>query len=233
MREPRSSSSRITRQVDADDGGAALRAAAAAVTAGHYAWVVLTSVNAVERLMGVLRDARALAPALIAAVGPATAAALRQAGVEPDLVPAQHSARGLVEQFPAATAGAAPVLFPSADIAPDTVVDGLAPKGWSVDRVTAYRTVPVATHGPEVLTRVAAADAVVFTASSSVWAFAELKGPDGKAVPAPRQVVCIGQATAQAAREAGHTGVLQAKDSTTEGIVAELVDCFGRHGATP
>jgi uroporphyrinogen III methyltransferase/synthase len=223
----------LTEQVDADDGGEALRVAAAAVTAGHYAWVVLTSVNAVERLMAVLRDARALAPALIAAVGPATAVALRRAGVEPDLVPAQHSARGLVEQFPDASADAAPVLFPSADMAPDTVADGLAHKGWSVDRVTAYRTVPVATHGREVLARVAAADAVVFTASSSVLAFAELRGPDGKAVPAPRHVVCIGPATAQTAREAGHTGVRQAKDSTTEGIVAELVDCCGRDGATP
>ncbi len=58
-------------------------------------------------------------------------------------------------------------------------------KGWSVDRVTAYRTVSVAPPGPEVLARVAAADAVVFTASSSVQAFAALRQPDGAAVRAP------------------------------------------------
>ena len=41
--------------------------------------------------MGELRDARALGATLVAAVGPATADALRAAGVEPDLVPAEHS----------------------------------------------------------------------------------------------------------------------------------------------
>ena len=50
--------------------------------------------------MAELRDARALAPVLVAAVGPATADALRREGVEPDLVPAEHSARALVETFP-------------------------------------------------------------------------------------------------------------------------------------
>jgi uroporphyrinogen III methyltransferase / synthase len=223
----------LTRQVDADDGGAALRATAAGVAAGRYGWVVLTSVNAVERFMSELRDARVLASVLVAAVGPATADALRRSGVEPDLVPAHHSARGLVEQFPDGSADAAAVLFPCADIAPDTVVDGLASKGWSVDRVTAYRTMRAVAPDRAVLARVAAADALVFTASSSVLAFAELRGPDGAAVPAPRHVVCIGPATAETAREAGYSGVRQAQDASTEGIVAELVDSFGSGGGTP
>ena len=88
----------LTRQVDPADGSAALRAAAAAVA--DNAWVVLTSVTAVERFMGALRDARGLGSVLVAAVGPATADALRRAGVEADLVPTEHSARGLVEAFP-------------------------------------------------------------------------------------------------------------------------------------
>jgi uroporphyrinogen III methyltransferase/synthase len=165
---------------------------------------------------------------MIAAVGPATADALRRAGLEPDLVPAIHSARGLVEQFPDASRDAVPVLFPSADIATDTIVDGLTQKGWSVDRVTAYRTVPVATHDAETLARVGEADAVVFTASSSVLAFSRLQGTDHAPLSPPRHVVCIGPATAQTAREAGFSGVLQAADPSTEGIVAELVEHFSR-----
>ena len=89
----------LTHQVDPSDGGAALRAAAAGVRGNR--WVVLSSVNAVERLMAQLRDARALGDVQVAAVGPATADALRRAGVEPDLVPARHSAQGLVDEFPA------------------------------------------------------------------------------------------------------------------------------------
>ena len=161
----------LTRQVEPADGGAALAAAAASVQDNR--WVVLTSVNAVERFMGALRDARALGGVLVAAVGPATADALRRAGVEPDLVPAEHSARGLVEEFPdadgvdgvgraggAGGAGARRVLFPCADLAPGTIPDGLAAKGWDVRRVEAYRTVARAAPEPALLDRVAAADAL-------------------------------------------------------------------------
>jgi uroporphyrinogen III methyltransferase / synthase len=221
----------LTRQVDAEDGGAALRAAAA--TVGSYAWLIATSVNAVDRFVAELRDARALAPLLVAALGPATADAFRMAGIEPDLVPAEHSARGLVEVFPTAATGTTRILFPCADIAPDTIVAGLAQKGWSVERVTAYRTVPVATPGPDVLAQVASADAVVFTATSSVRAFTDLHGPHGVAVAAPRHVVCIGPTTAEAARAAGMSGVHEAWGASTEGIVAELVDHFGRLRGDP
>ena len=115
----------LTRQVDPADGGAALRAAAAAVR--DNAWVVLTSVTAVERFMGALRDARALGSVLVAAVGPATADALRRAGVEADLVPAEHSASGLVEAFPdAAGPVRAGCCSPRRTSLPETIPDGLA-----------------------------------------------------------------------------------------------------------
>jgi uroporphyrinogen III methyltransferase/synthase len=219
----------LTRQVDAADGGAALRAAASDV--GDSRWVVFTSVNAVERFVAELRDARAFGSAGVAAVGDATADALRARGIEPDLVPAEHSARGLVEAFPPADSGASTrVLFPAADIAPATIDDGLARLGWVVKRVDAYRTVPAATPEPEILARVARADALVLTATSSVHAFAALRTLDGDAVPAPAHVVCIGPTTAEAARSAGMTGVREARGASTEGIVAELSDHFGAAG---
>jgi uroporphyrinogen III methyltransferase/synthase len=231
----------LTRQVDAADGGSALRAAVASVERGEFRWVVLTSVNAVDRFMAALRDARALAGVGVAAVGPATADALRKAGVEPDLVPAEHSARGLVEEFPTADAAADSaegstagegrrVLFPAADLAPGTIPVGLSEKEWDVVRVEAYRTVPLSAPEPAVLARAGAADAVVFTATSSVQAFAALRTPEGAPVPVPRHVVCIGPTTAEAARAAGMAGVHEAWGSTAEGIVAELVGHFGAGG---
>ena len=215
----------LTHQVGAADGGAALRAAAATVR--DNAWVVLTSRNAVDRFMAELPDARALAGVLVAAVGPSTADALRAAGVEPDLVPGEHSARGLVEQFPDADDGdMRRVVFPCADLAPDTIVDGLAQKGWDVARVEAYRTVPLLAPEPAVLARVARADALVLTATSSVRAFTTLHTPEGAALPPPPHVVCIGPTTAAAARAAGLPGVHEARGASAEGIVAELVDHF-------
>ncbi len=219
----------LTRQVDAADGGAALRAAASLV--GECRWVVFTSVNAVNRFVAELHDARAFGSASVAAVGGASADALRAEGVEPDLVPAEHSARGLVEVFPqAGSEGARKVLFPCADIAPDTIDRGLAQLGWEVQRVEAYRTVPAAVPEPEMLVRVAQADALVLTATSSVRAFVSLRGPDGESVPVPAHVVCIGPTTAEAARDAGMTGVHEAWGASTEGIVAELSDHFGLAG---
>jgi uroporphyrinogen III methyltransferase/synthase len=218
----------LTRQVDPADGGAALRAAAATVR--NEAWVVLTSVNAVDRFMAELPDARALAGVLVAAVGPATADALRLAGVEPDLVPGEHSARGLVEEFPdAATTDKRRVLFPCADLAPDTIAHGLAQKGWDVARVEAYRTVPLSAPEPAVLARVTRADALVLTATSSVYAFTALRTPEGAAVTPPPHVVCIGPTTAAAARGARMSGVHEAWGASADGIVAELVDHFA-HG---
>jgi uroporphyrinogen III methyltransferase / synthase len=211
----------LTRQVDPADGGAA----AGAVR--DHRWVVLTSVNAVDRFMAALRDARDLGPVRVAAVGPATADALRRAGVEPDLVPAEHSARGLVEEFPPAADGDTRVLFPSADLAPDTIVEGLADKGWDVRRVEAYRTVPRSAPEPELLDRVAAADALTFAATSSVQAFLALRTAEGEPVPRPPHVVCIGPTTAAAARAAGLHGVVEAWGASAGGIVAELVGHFG------
>ncbi len=223
----------LTRQVDAADGGVALRAAAGSVATRR--WLVLTSVTAVERFMAELRDARALGSVLVAAVGLATADALRRDGVEPDLVPAEHSARALVESFPDFDGtGSSSVLFPSADLAADTVELGLRDRGWDVTRVEAYRTVPLATPPPELLARVGGADAITFTATSSVHAFLALRTPEGSAVPVPPHVVCIGRTTADAARAAGLVGVHVAWGASAQGMVDELVSHFGdqQHGGS-
>ena len=217
----------LTRQVEPGDGGAALQAAAAAVQENE--WVVLTSVNAVDRFMGALRDARALGSVLVAAVGPATADALRRAGVESDLVPAEHSARGLVEEFPDAP-GARSVLFPSGDLAPATIPDGLGQKGWEVRRVEAYRTVARAAPEPALLERVAAADAVTLSATAAVHAFLALRTPEGRPVAAPAHVVCIGPTTAAAARAAGLENVHEAWGASAQGIVDELIGELGPGG---
>jgi uroporphyrinogen III methyltransferase/synthase len=213
----------LTEQTGAGDGGAALRAAAAEV--GRYRWVVLTSVNAVQRFMAELRDARSLGATMVAAVGPATADALRATGVEPDLVPAQHWAPGLIAEFPDAEPGSDDirVLFPGADQAPSTIPDGLGAKGWDVVRVEAYRTVALAPPAPAVLSRVTQADAVVFTASSAARAFASLTSDDGTPLDGPPLVVCIGPSTADTARALGMNQVEEAHGASTEGIVAALI----------
>jgi uroporphyrinogen III methyltransferase / synthase len=222
----------LTEQVDPSDGGAALRAAAAAA---GFAWLVFTSAHAVARFVAAAgRDAPGPGGAHVAAVGPATADALTAAGLEPDLVPAVHSARGLVEEFPTAAGGGSRlVLFPAGDLAPGTLEEGLRKKGWDVERVEAYRTVAASAPDASVLARVATADALVLFAASSVRAFIALRTEEGEAVPVPAHVVGIGASTVEAARSAGMTGVHEARAASPEGVVAELCEHFGPSGPSP
>ncbi len=208
----------------------ALRAAAASVRDND--WVVVTSITAADRFMGALRDARALGGVRVAAVGPATADALRRSGVEPDLVPAEHSARGLVEEFPdRAGAGSGRVLFPCADLAPGTIAEGLGQKGWDVRRVEAYRTVARAAPEPALC---GAGDRRRRVDASPprrrVQAFMALRTAAGGPVTPPAHVVCIGPTTAAAARAAGLAGVHEAWGSSAQGIVDELIGHLGAAG---
>jgi uroporphyrinogen-III synthase len=216
----------LTAQVDPADGGAALRAAVAGMH--DYAWAVVTSVNAAERLAAAIGAEGVSHPRRVAAVGPATAAALRVAGMEVDLVPSVHNAAGLVEDFPEAVPFTLhAVLFPAADQASETVVDGLRAKGWDVRRVEAYRTVDLRAPEPERLAQVMTADAIVFTASSAVRAFAALGPPALDVSESTALAVCIGPATAEAARDAGWRMVVEAPRASADGIVDAIVGRLG------
>jgi uroporphyrinogen III methyltransferase/synthase len=179
------------------------------LVSGRYLWVAFTSVNAVravrEKFEEYGLDARAFAGVKVAAVGGQTAAALQAFGVQPDLVPTgEQSAHGLLEDWPPYDADLDPidrVFLPRADIATETLAEGLVSLGWEIDDVTAYRTVRAAPPAAEIREAIKGGgfDAVVFTSSSTVR---NLVGIAGK--PHARTVIaCIGPATAKTAEEHG------------------------------
>src|SRR5919197_3954412 len=105
---------------------------------GGFAWVVFSSPRAVDAVferMDALGYRRGMA-AMIAAVGPATAAALVEGGTHVHQVADPHTTDALAEQFPS---GRGRVLLPRADIAPAGLEERLAAKGWEPGRVVAYR----------------------------------------------------------------------------------------------
>ena len=199
---------------------------------GRYEWIGFTSVNAVkavrEKFEALGLDARAFSGLKLAAVGGATADALRDWGLEPDLVPdGEQSARGLLEAWPPYDDVLDPidrVFLPRADIATETLVAGLRDLGWEVDDITAYRTVRAAPPPAPVREAIksGAFDAVCFTSSSTVR---NLVGIAGK--PHPTTVVaCIGPATAKTAEE--HGLKVDVIASEADGIA--LVDALAHHG---
>ena len=202
------------------DDGEGLRDAAGRLAT--FDWVAFTSTNAVDRLFAHLRDARAFGGAKVAAVGPGTAAALAARGVVADLQPATAVAEALVEAFPPAAAGTGAgggrVLLPQAAGARRVLAEGLRARGWQVDVVEAYRTVP-ATPSPDALAAAAKADAIAFTSSSTVTSWLDVAGVD----LLPPVVACIGPVTAATAAERGVPVTVVADEHTVDGLVAALV----------
>jgi uroporphyrinogen III methyltransferase/synthase len=199
---------------------------------GRYEWIGFTSVNAVRAIREKFEefglDARAFAGLKVAAVGGVTAAALREWGIEPDLVPdgdTEQSASGLLEIWPPFDEVLDPinrVFLPRADIATDTLVAGLQAGGWEVDDVTAYRTVRAAPPPAEVREAIKSGrfDAVVFTSSSTVR---NLVGIAGKP-HATTVVACIGPATAKTAEEHGLRVDVLAPEPSVDALVLALAE---------
>jgi uroporphyrinogen-III synthase len=130
----------------------------------------------------------------------------------------------LVDDFPPFDGSEPPtVLFACAEGAPWVLDEGLAEKGWQVERVVTYRTEALPPPDPDLLARLATADVLTFTASSSVKAYVELVGADGAPLPVPPLVICIGPTTAQYARDLGLANVYEAHGPSAEGIVDALI----------
>ena len=207
---------------------AALTEALHDLAAGRYAWLVLTSPSTVAMLTDRLAspsDVRAK----VAAIGDGTSQAFeRWAGRPPDRTPRTFTTIGLGAAFPA---GEGRVLCPRADIAPEGLEETLRAKGWTPDRVDAYRTVFLGTLPKAARDALAAGevDAVTFTSASTVRGFV---GALGSVRGAPK-VVCIGPVTAREARAHGFTVHAVARPHTTEGLVAALERVFSRRRGNP
>jgi uroporphyrinogen III methyltransferase/synthase len=188
------------------------------------AWVAFTSPNAVDAVTSRLRDARAFpSTARVAAVGPGTAARLAAFGVVADLVPERSVAEGLVDAFPAPTTDPAGTVYvPQAEGARPTLADGLRAKGWDVVVRTAYRTV-AADLDDAARRRLAEADAVTFTSSSTVTNVVGAAGLDAL----PPVAVSIGPVTSATMRELGIEVACEADPHDLDGLVAAVLDALG------
>jgi uroporphyrinogen III methyltransferase/synthase len=200
---------------------------------GRYEWVAFTSVNAVKAVREKFEeyglDARAFSGLKVAVVGEVTAQALQAWGIEPDLVPeGEQSASGLAAEFPPYDDVLDPinrVFLPRADIATETLAEGLKELGWEVEDVTAYRTVRATPPPAPVREAIKTGkfDAVVFTSSSTVR---NLVGIAGK--PHPSTIIAvIGPATERTCEEHGlRVDVIASKPS-----VVELADALAAFAA--
>src|SRR2546429_5028714 len=148
-----------------------------------------------DALAEIGKDARALAGATVAAIGPGTAAELQSYGIRADVVPERSVAEALVEALQDVPVTGRRVLVARAAEARDLLPDALRERGAEVDVVALYdtRAEPLSDDQRGALAR---ATYVTFTSSSTVRFFLEAGGE----VPDRARVVSIGPVTSEAAR---------------------------------
>ena len=202
---------------------------------GDYRWVVFTSANGVaafrQRLTHAGLDVRVLAGRQVAAIGPETAEGLRRRGIEPDVVPDEYRAEGLLDALAPRLGPGDRVLLLRAAEARDVLPRELEARGNPVTVAPVYRTVLAegGTSAVRELLESGRLDAVTFTSSSTVRGFLALLG----AVEARRLleevvVAAIGPITAATAAEHG----LRVTVVPDEYTIPALADAIAGHFET-
>jgi uroporphyrinogen III methyltransferase/synthase len=209
---------RIESRIDA----AEVKEAAAAI--GVYELICLTSPNGVrllfEAIAAVGLDARALAGATVAAIGPGTARALAARGVLADVLPERFVAEALVEALADTDVKGARVLVARAAEARDVLPDALRERGAEVDVVSLYETVREAPDA-EAIAAAQAADYVTFTSSSTVTNLTEALGDR---FPSGARIVSIGPVTTETAEATGLEVDVEAERHDIDGLVQALLE---------
>jgi uroporphyrinogen III methyltransferase/synthase len=200
---------------------------------GRFRWVVFTSANGVHafvhRLRETGRDLRALGPVRLAAIGPATAAALRGYHLEPDLVPARYRSEGLAAELRERARGGR-VLLARADRGRELLREELA-RVAEVEQVSVYAQADTAAPDPQILRSLSEGRIHYVTLTSSNIARALTRVLDDEARDRIRRgevrLVTISDVTSQAVRELGLPVAAEAKEETVPGVVAALVALAG------
>ncbi len=206
------------------DGGAGLQSSP--LDLSPYDLICLTSPNGVAQLFERLAksdrhptDARALAGARVAAIGPGTARALAGHGIAADVVPERYVAESLVEAL--AELPVRHALIARAREARDVLPDALRARGAEVDVLELYETIAEPLSLPA-LAAARAADYITFTSSSTVRFFLEAVGGSANLSPTTR-IVSIGPVTSATLREHGLEPHVEAADHDIDGLVAALL----------
>lgn len=173
-------------------------------------------------------DTRALSGVKIAAVGRATAAALREKGILPDLIPEQfdgeHLGKALVER----TEPFDLITLCEPESPSGTLREMLTAAGRTVRSLPLYRTAPLPLREPERVERMLreGVPAAFSSGSMARSLAASLPGMDFSGVTA----FCIGRETGKAAREAGFRTVV-AEEATLEGLAGKIRETLAAKGS--
>ena len=199
----------------------------------EYDWIVFTSVNGVNGLLGRLlesgRDMRAIAKSRLAAIGPSTAAALRKYSLRADLVPTEFRAEALARELGPHVAGKN-VLWARASRGRDVLPVELAAAGATLKQLVVYQNRDV--------DRLPASSLLPFERGEVNWiglsspsiarSLARLLTDDAKSwLGNKTKLASISPVTTAAAREAGLPIAAEAVEFTWEGLFQAMIISSG------
>jgi uroporphyrinogen III methyltransferase / synthase len=196
----------------------------------EYDWIVFTSPNGVSTFFGYFfkgfDDLRDFGGMRIAAVGPATAARLKELHLKVDLMPEE----ALASKIAAAFAGCQTIenlriLLMRAEVANRELPEALEKLGAIVDDVACYKTVAETEQSSAAAAKLldAGADWITFTSASTVEHFhARFDLPALVKKHSRLKMASIGPETSRALARLGLTPSVEASSHTMEGLVQAL-----------
>ena len=196
-----------------------------------YDWIVFTSPNGVtmffESFFKAFEDMRDIGGVRIAAVGPATAAKLRELHLKVDLMPEEYVAVKIAGAFAKfETIENLKILLLRAEVATPELPEALEALGAIVDDVACYKTVPETEdlNGASARLLEDGADWITFTSSSTVENFHARFDLPALLKKFPQiKLASIGPETTRALVSLGLKPDAEAKPHTIEGLVQALV----------
>jgi uroporphyrinogen-III synthase len=199
----------------------------------HFDWVIFTSGQAVRAVVGRSKQLDAAlerrgSKLQIATVGPASAEAVRQAGLPVEYVSNIHNGVALTKELGERLQGRT-VLLPRSDRANPDLPAALKAHGALLTEVVAYRTLQPSDVDKLNLGRISAgeADAILFFSPSAVQHYAELaSGEQLRKLHDRVAIIAVGPVTASALREAGVERMVVAADTTAASVIQVLEQHF-------
>ena len=204
-----------------------------------FAWIVFLSPNGVQHFLEGLRksnkDLRSLAGLRIFSMGPATSTALNEAGLRPDLAPAESHGEGVIDAFrnlPEPHSGK--VLLVRGDRGTGAIPRGLEELGYGVETISVYEnTLPaVPAYRMERLRTMldeGAIDLAIFYSPSAIRGFISLF-PDHAEAISRIPSLAIGPTTREELLRSAIQTLVMAKNPTTPSVVETAVDFLSQFG---
>jgi uroporphyrinogen III methyltransferase/synthase len=203
---------------------------------GSYQWFIFTSPNGVERFFDyffrAFDDIRDIGGCRIAAIGPATAAKLKDLHLNIDLMPKDYTAVGVAKAFKESeyfTIENENVALFRAQVANPELPKALEKLGAIVDDIPVYKTVPETNdvNGAVSMLEEGGADWITFTSSSTVENFDARFGIVNALQQHEMKPISIGPETSKTLRDLGVEPAIEASTHTIPGVVAALREVAG------